>query len=289
MATASDQTGPSEAPLHLPAIPADIYCTRCAYNLFGCTSDRCPECGRSLANLRSPESRIPWVHRHRIGRLRAYWRTVWMVTFRTREFLDEYARPLSLADAHRFHWLTVLHVVAQAVLAAGALYLIIPLDLAFPDWLRALLREVWPVVIAIACLVLFVVAVSHAHCHFFHPSGIAVERQNSAMAMSLYDCGTLAFLPTLLTILFGGLLFLTRISWPTEHMLVSLLAALGIVIATWWTSLFLLARKTMPQFPRRRMLMVVILPLLWSLLAGVLLLLLPAAIFYVLIVVNSLR
>lgn len=61
-------------------IPEDIFCPACAYDLRGATSDCCPECGRSLDNLRSTTSRIPWVHRKDLGHLRAYWQTVWMVT-----------------------------------------------------------------------------------------------------------------------------------------------------------------------------------------------------------------
>ncbi len=74
------------------AIELDIYCQKCGYNLRGLTAERCPECGRSLEGLRSPVSLIPWVHRREIGRLRAYWKTVWLVMFRQGQFCWEIAR-----------------------------------------------------------------------------------------------------------------------------------------------------------------------------------------------------
>ena len=88
---------PSDAPPtaeHLP-IPSDLFCQQCGYNLRGLTSDRCPECGRSLDGLRGTVPPIPWVHRKEIGWFRVYWKTVWTATFRQQDLCDEMGRPVS--------------------------------------------------------------------------------------------------------------------------------------------------------------------------------------------------
>ena len=88
----------------------DVFCPKCIYNLRGLDSERCPECGYSLAFMKIAESQIPWVHRKQIGRFRAYWRTVWWATFRRLKFGEELTRPMSLPDARRFHYVTMCHV-----------------------------------------------------------------------------------------------------------------------------------------------------------------------------------
>jgi len=107
----------------LNEIPEHIYCPACAYNLFRITSDRCPECGHGLEGLRSDHSTIPWVRRNEIGRFRAYWKTVWMVTMRHRKFCEEYTRDISYEDAQAFRWLTILHAWLPALLGVIALYI----------------------------------------------------------------------------------------------------------------------------------------------------------------------
>jgi hypothetical protein len=304
MATASDQTGPSEVPARLPAIPADIYCVKCAYNLFGCVSDRCPECGRSLANLRNPESRIPWVHRRRIGRMRAYWRTVWMVTFSGRGFYDEYARPLRISDARRFQWVTLSLVLAAVIYVVVALYHVCPPHVEVPDffeimvfpgtvrvptgWDRAY-AEVWPVGVLLACFLLFLAAATAVPGHLFHPRGVSVERQDSGVALSLYACGSLAFLPLLVPVLLVA-------SWEAAldaRNVAGLAVTWGVVLvlpvlAAWLWNLNRQARLTLPQFRYRALVVAAALPVIWLVLAGAFLVALPAAILYVLIVISSL-
>jgi ribosomal protein L37E len=305
MATASDQTGPSEAPLHLPAIPADIYCTRCAYNLFGCVSDRCPECGRSLANLRSPESRIPWVHRRRIGRLRAYWQTVWMVTFGGQGLYDEYSRPLRISDARAFQWVTLSLVLAAAISVVVALYHVCPPCVEMPDFFEAMVfpgtvrvptgwdrayAEVWPVGVLLACFLLLLAAATTVPGHFFHPRGVSVERQNSGIALSLYACGPLAFLLLLVPILAGVCGAWSRGSrWMDEGAIASgVVLAIPPVLAAWWWNLVRQTRCTLPQFRYRSLAVAAVAPVIWLILTGVFLVALPAAILYVLVIISSL-
>lgn len=88
----------------------DLFCPECHYNLRGIDSERCPECGvtidrAALAALGA--SRIPWTHRRRIGRVRAYVRTLWMVIARPGLLGAQSARPVSYPDARMFRVVTV--------------------------------------------------------------------------------------------------------------------------------------------------------------------------------------
>ena len=93
----------------------DVFCEGCGYSLLGLSTDRCPECGRHFDPTALPYARIPWLHRRRLGRWNAYWKTVWAVTFRPRDFAAELCRPvrISAEDARRFRRVTV-HVAAIA-------------------------------------------------------------------------------------------------------------------------------------------------------------------------------
>lgn len=97
----------------------DLYCPGCNYSLRGLESDRCPECGLDVVEVKRRASRIPWVHRAEVGRVRAYWKTVWMVSFRFRDFCNEIGVPAHLADAKLFRRITIpvalLPIVAMAI------------------------------------------------------------------------------------------------------------------------------------------------------------------------------
>ena len=90
------------------AITEDIFCPQCTYNLRGLTADRCPECGRDIADIHKGESQIPWVHRKKIGRIRAYWKTVWIVCFHPKRFGFEPRRSVDRQAARRFRQTTLV-------------------------------------------------------------------------------------------------------------------------------------------------------------------------------------
>src|SRR4029078_9034741 len=84
-------------------VPAeyDVFCEGCGYSLAGIVTDRCPECGRVYDPNELPFARIPWLHRARIGRWRAYCSTIRMLLFHPRRFAKELCRPvrISASDA----------------------------------------------------------------------------------------------------------------------------------------------------------------------------------------------
>ena len=106
-----------------PAVPADqdAFCIHCQYNLRGLTEPRCPECGKPFDPAALNTSLIPWVHRRGIGRFRAFWRTIWRVTFSPRRLLlPEVARPARFRDGRNFRWFTLAALLAGLYLVAGA-------------------------------------------------------------------------------------------------------------------------------------------------------------------------
>src|SRR5437867_2522049 len=90
------------------AAVAALYCPECGYDLHGIESARCPECGQSIDRATLSESRIPWVHRREIGRVRAYWRTLWLAILRPRRIAMDIAAPAHLRDAEMFRRVTVI-------------------------------------------------------------------------------------------------------------------------------------------------------------------------------------
>lgn len=282
--------------------PADLHCPHCAYCLQGLTGDTCPECGQSVASLRSTVSRIPWQSRREIGRFRAYWRTVWMVTFKNKLFCEEYARPVSYPDARRFQFVTILHVFLSVLLATALSYGPIEpqrpgsvIDVVMtgqwpssPTLADRAYAEVWPVAGLLFCFLLFLAAVTGVPSYFFHPRTISIRQQNSAIAMSYYTCGPVA-LAAIFVIASAVMIDPSSLRSPTDSpipLLLILLAALPLFL--WWLNLVRLARRIMPQIKGRAALVGIATPLLWLALAGLLLVLLPLALLWIMVVIYSL-
>jgi hypothetical protein len=193
-----------------PPLDIELFCPSCGYSLRGIDSELCPECGFKVDRSAAAVSRIPWEHRRRLGRVRAYWRTMWMST---RVVAGDMVRPVNYRDARRFQLITVL--IASLPLAAMA-------ALPLPDGIFKALGNTfsgWPVVtppgwgvdlglplLAGAgvrafpiAVVLYFLAMTGVASYFFHPPHLTVVQQNRAIALSYYACAPLVLLvlPTL--------------------------------------------------------------------------------------------
>ncbi len=278
-----------------PAIPFDIFCQQCGYNLRGLTGGRCPECGYSLESVRSKVSGIPWVYRKEMGRFRAFWRTVGFTMFRQRRFCDEMARPVSYADSQRFRWMIVLHVYAPVLLMTVGIGLWAAVfggrSAASWVWREPLIVEafeaVWPVVVSHVCLLAFLAAATGIPSYFFHPKTLPLDQQNRAVALSYYGCGPLAIAGLAVLAACVGWALSADSMWG-----LGLLLLAGILpfaqLAAWWIDLIHLSRRIMPQCARRTLLVGLSVPVLWSAAFVLIFFALPLIAFGVVLAVHSL-
>ncbi len=176
------------------AIAEDIFCPKCTYNLRGLTGNRCPECGLDITNVREGESQIPWVHRKKIGRVRAYWKTVWQIGF-TGEVLDkEFHMATDRVSAMRFSWITIAHAYLSiaAVWALGAILdrdvLTDFLDFGGYPWLAVVHISVF------ACLVAFAQTPHYA----LRRKDVPLPIQYRAATLALYAAAPLAWITLVL-------------------------------------------------------------------------------------------
>jgi hypothetical protein len=279
----------------------ELYCPNCGYDLRGIDSARCPECGAEIDRSKFGESILPWLHRHQIGRFRAFWRTVRMATFRPKALAEEMSRPARFADAILFRRIVVLHAM---ITIAGPLTLVYLLNglpgtgsdnllWSSQDRLGSLL-QLAAVPLGWACLAMFFFAITGVGSYFFHPKSISVVRQNRAVALSCYACAPLAYLPVT-AILFAIATFVgTEMVRPSELLLSGMILLVGYaplalqIIAMIRTPVILLGRTTHTETGRQAGL-AIFLPLAWSVLGILLLVIVPAALMMLGLMVLSLR
>src|SRR5579884_2943503 len=185
-----------------------LLCPACGYDLRGPIGDRCPECGLTIDRTQLAQSRLPWTHRARIGRGRAYWRTNWLVLRQAKVLASEIDRPVDFRAAQTFRRMTVL-------------FAFIPLlGLGIWFYVRSLDRSLWqgfPTIVArapalpgpsgtalgwvleVCCLAamavalwLFLLGAAGVASYFYHPRRLPVVRQNRAVALSYYTCAPVA-------------------------------------------------------------------------------------------------
>src|SRR5438128_449501 len=87
-------------------LDAALLCPACGFDLRGTESDRCGECGLAIDREALRESGIPWAHRRKIGRVKAYWKTLWQILLDRRSLRHESARPQDMKDGRAFRRVT---------------------------------------------------------------------------------------------------------------------------------------------------------------------------------------
>jgi len=191
-------------------LPVGTVCPECVYDLRGSTSPRCPECGFSLHILRTPESQLPWFHRRKLGWMKAYWQTVWMVAARPKRLCLELAREVSYPDSQSFRWFTFLHADA-AILAASASLLVFD---KVHRWNGGAALWWWLGGINFFIAVLLV-GIPGIGSYFFQSRLLPVSDQNRAIALSYYLWAPLATLPLTLPFwIVGFALWSDQEIWP---------------------------------------------------------------------------
>lgn len=93
-----------------------VLCPGCGYDLRATTSERCSECGLVLDREALKRSAFPWAHRKTIGHVRAFLKTVWLVTSDHKSLRHETAKAQSARDALAFRrCVAVLLAVSFAI------------------------------------------------------------------------------------------------------------------------------------------------------------------------------
>jgi len=278
-----------------PAPPnlSDAVCPGCGYSLRGIESERCPECGLLIDRTGLGESRLPWAHRRTIGRLRAFWRTVWLVTFHPRRLAGEMNHGVSYADARMFQWICVVLALVPVMAALAPLDPNRLLDLGVQ--FSTLDRAATVAVLGLG-LMLFLLTASGVASYFFHPRSLPVILQNRAIALSYYGSAALAWTPlvvALTALALGaegiGDLAAPVVLTPMAHALSALaIGAAVFQVAAWWLNTFSLLRWTTHCGAGRLTAIATLLPVFWIVLALVFLVVLPAIVAFVALVVVSL-
>jgi hypothetical protein len=174
---------------HEPDAGQELFCPACDYNLHGLTGERCPECGRDVAAILGGEVAIPWLERREMGRLRAYWRTVALLTFKPRKFNLAKARPGSERDARRFRAMTVLHVLAALLVLDAIFFLFFP---KVSDRLMGFLGA-WYIAASQVGLATGIVAITSAPYYAIDHRDTPPELSLRAALLGFYACAPLAW------------------------------------------------------------------------------------------------
>lgn len=260
----------------VPDTPAtELLCPRCGYDVRGLDSDRCPECGLPLDDVRAARSAIPWVYARATGRRRAYGRTVAFVTFHPIRLARDPAAVLDYADAQRFRLRTA------ALLYVGFLGLTAALIDANPGtWQQMLTDGVWIYIMLAVGGFFGLLGLTGVPTYLFHPRRLTVPAQNRAIALAYYACAPLVWSGVLALLVGAWVLISDRGGLPFAPPLWLGAALVALPFVWWWVVLIQLADATLRT--RGRTLAVGLLtPLLALLILGLCVVVIPAMIFYI--------
>jgi hypothetical protein len=187
--------GPAPASRPGRAIEVDKFCESCGYNLRGQTARNCPECGRPFAAAAAAAGpgRIPWERPPSpggAGRLRAYWATVELATFRPALLADEIDRGVSQSSARQFRRVTLALGMPTAVAVVGWVWQSRGLRPSGSGWTPAVLW--WAAVVLASALLLHLATAVH---WFFPRDSLSAEGTGRARALARYACAPLGFTP----------------------------------------------------------------------------------------------
>ena len=194
-----------------------LVCPNCGYDLRAVAAERCSECGYAIDQAELRTSGFPWAHRSARGRVRAYLRTVWLVTAGSRRIAHEASRPQKLPDARAFRRVTAT-LVGLALLSAFALLVVLdggslgflavpPADSSAMDpserWIQDVIipwcagATLWPVIPIV--LIGWSVYVTGVQRRLFRVRDLSEAQEERAEAVALYAIAPMAFaLPAVL-------------------------------------------------------------------------------------------
>jgi len=290
-----------DSPKDIEAI--ELRCPACDYDLRALAGDRCPECGLLVDRQRLSVSRIPWVHRAQIGRVRAYCRTVMLAWRHPFALAQNVAMPLELRDAKRFQRATVfLAYFPLLVLGIGALIANNNTRFDFFDLTHGPQKTGYILQLLLYLVIagsgwLFLLTATGVASYFFHPKSLSVSRQNRAIAISYYACAPLSTL-VLTLLLLGGAALVNQYcqqdpigrSW-LEPVVPGIEIAAGLLlllqIGGWVFTTLVLLKKSTDCGAGRMVALGAGLPIAWSILAALFIGVLPLSFLFIALIILS--
>lgn len=282
----------SEADSSRDAIAEDLHCPDCGYSLRGLEEYRCPECGLPFDPIELAKSSIPWSYRKEIGRIRAYWRTVRMVTFSNRRFCREIYKPVSFEDSQRFRWVSVAHAYAVLLLANAAYFAARgkgPGPTGIPILEEIIAEGPWFFAVIHASFLLFLAAATGAPSYFFHAGGELIERKNRAVTLSYYASASLAWAPVMATTALVGYVLIELKTAPILGVfpIFAGIAGLALLPLVYWFDLVRIAARVTNNHFASLAVFAVGLPIVWAFLVILTLLGFPALVIYVVVLFQA--
>lgn len=273
-----------------PADDAHVFCPFCGYDMRARFGDTCPECGQTVDEQAMRRAQVPWANRREIGTLRALFRTVWHVTFRTGTFAHAVSQTVSLQAALGFRRLVI--VVLWLTCAVPAVTWLLTVDGPdVPEWMEVFedTNPLWFGLAAAGLLWVLLYTWTGVHTYWFHPRHFSVERQNRAVALSYYACAPLLLLPIAAVLWLAGVILFDLGDAVDEPVFVIIgllglalpggaLAVLG--IGGFWVATARLAGDAAERTGFGRLTLMLGQPAACVLLAGLILVALPAAGWY---------
>jgi hypothetical protein len=205
-----------------------VLCPGCGYDLRGMTGDRCSECGLVIDHKALRRSAFPWAHRKSVGRVRAFLKTVWLVTADSQALRMEAAKEQSVRDAARFaRWVALslsvcfVAVVVLIVHENGIREMAVQppsqsgVGWRMSGWEQDLLVPwsagivLWPALFAYPVLLAFYF--TGAPAAIFRARGISADRAGTVAAIGRYAAAPL-FLVPLAALLLGAAALLILVS-----------------------------------------------------------------------------
>jgi hypothetical protein len=275
---------------NIPNIAGGFFCLECGYSLFGIEhSTQCPECGLTIDRSVLGESRLPWSHRHKLGRMRAFFRTAWMGTINSKKIGEEINRPVSLGDALKFRQICVLSGLAPLALVAIVISIIGLQEHEVVAW-----QLVTGLLICCFSFWLYLMAMTGLPSLFFSPRDVPILRQNRAIALSFYAAAPLVwtFIPVAVCSLIP-LLYAIAPEWDRNGFWFYGVVSAAYGIALLWVLLlvskpFSLLKHSLYCGSLRRLAVGAIVPISWVILFYVIAVGIPAVAFWLAVVVQSL-
>lgn len=286
------------------AADAPLYCPGCDYDLRGLereTGATCPECGQGVDDASLRVAAVPWEGRGERGwwgRVGSFWRTAARATFRPKRLARAASLPVRYDDAAAFRrvlcgWLMVGVVLPGVVWWAG------PWG-GGGEWVQTawVLQPTLLVTLGASVMVgawLFLLGITGVHSYWFHPRHLDVERQNRAVALSLYAAAPMAWVPLVWLPLAGIAAVVAAgdgarydgyapLDWllPVSFvcgLLVILLVALPVLAM--WAMVLRLAMHAARREVVARVVLMLALPVLWGVLGALTLVVIPLLTGYV--------